>query len=150
MQAKEILKPSKEEQRAAIDSYAALASTLSKLNNEFPEIEIEETQERIKIPLSALKVLAKLLKSMSLGKPVSLVPLATELTTQAAAELLGCSRPHFVKLLEDGKIPFIKVGRHRRVKFEDVMEYKKQSKQRQKDIIIKMMQDDENLGLYDL
>ena len=30
--------------------------------------------------------------------PISVVPIATEMTTQAAAELLGCSRPHFVKL----------------------------------------------------
>lgn len=40
---------------------------------------------------------------MSQGKPISIVPLATEVTTQSAAEILGCSRRHLVKLLEEGK-----------------------------------------------
>ncbi|WP_223266425.1 helix-turn-helix domain-containing protein [Gelidibacter gilvus] len=95
------------------------------MHSENPEIEIEETSEKIKIPLKALKLLAKILKATSQGQPISLVPIATEMTTQAAAELLGCSRPHVVKLLEEGNIPFTLVGRHRRVKFEDVMNYKK-------------------------
>ena len=77
------------------------------------------------------------------------MPIATEMTTQAAAELLGCSRPHFVKLLENGEIPFTKVGRHRRVKFEDVMNYKKAMKLKQEALLIKMMKSDEELGLYD-
>jgi excisionase family DNA binding protein len=41
------------------------------------------------------------------------------MTTQAAAELLGCSRP----LLEEGQISFTKAGKHRRVKYEDVVTY---------------------------
>ena len=40
---------------------------------------------------------------MSEGKLLSLVPVATEITTQKATEILGCSRPHFVKLLEEGR-----------------------------------------------
>ena len=84
-------------------SYDVLASTLSQIHSDYPEIEIEETNERIKIPLNALKLLAKILKATSQGKPISIVPIATEITTQAAAELLGCSRPHLIKLLENGE-----------------------------------------------
>jgi excisionase family DNA binding protein len=47
-----------------------------------------------------------------------LVPIATEITTQAAAQLLGCLRIHFVELVEEGNIPFTLVGRHRRVKLD--------------------------------
>ena len=86
---------------------------------------------------------------MSKGKPFSLVPVATEVTTQKAAEILGCSRPHFVKLLEDGEIEFTKVGKHRRVKFEDVMSYKRRMKEAQKKQIIDIMRSDEEIGLYD-
>ncbi len=83
---KKINRPSKDEQKLAIESYDALASVIEQLKSENPEIEIEETQERIKIPLSALKFLAEILKAMSQGKPFSLVPVATEVTTQKAYE----------------------------------------------------------------
>ena len=142
-------KPSKEDQKTAIESYNALAAVIEQLESDTPEIEIEETEERIKIPLSALRLLGEVLKAMSEGKPISLVPVATEVTTQKAAEILGCSRPHLVKLLEEGEIEFTKVGKHRRIKFEDVMNYKRLMKERQKQHIIDMMKSDEETGLYD-
>lgn len=146
---KKINRPSKDEQKLAIESYHALTSVIEQLRSENPEIEIEETQERIKIPLSALKFLGEILKAMSQGKPFSLVPVATEVTTQKAAEILGCSRPHLVKLLEEGKIEFTKVGKHRRVKFEDVIKHKNRMKKIQKQHIIDIMKSDEELGIYD-
>lgn len=146
---KNINKPSKEEQKLAIESYDALVSVLENLKSEDPEIEVEETQDKIRIPLSALKLLSEILKSMGQGKPFSLVPLASEVTTQKAAEILGCSRPHLVKLLEEGKIEFTKVGKHRRIKFEDVIHYKRKMKKVQKKHLIEIMKSDEELELYD-
>ncbi|WP_031442480.1 excisionase family DNA-binding protein [Arenibacter algicola] len=142
-------KASKEEQKVDIQLYDALSTVIKDLKSKNPEIEIDETQERIKIPLSALKLLVEILEAMSKGKPFSLVPMPTEVTTQKAAEILGCSRPHFVKLLEEGKIDFTKVEKHRRVKFEDVMQYKRKIKEAQKKHIIDIMQSDEEIGLYD-
>jgi excisionase family DNA binding protein len=142
-------KPTKEEQRIALESYDALANVLNELQTQNPEIEIEETHEKIKIPLKTLKLLAEILKATSQGKPVSIVPIATEMTTQAAAEFLGCSRPHLVKLLEEGKIPFTKIGKHRRLKYEDVTNYRKKMKKGQKAHLIEMMRADEESGLYD-
>jgi len=145
----EIKRPTKEEQKAALKSYDALASTLEQIHSDYPEIEIEETNERIKIPLNALKLLAKILKETSQGRPISIVPIATEITTQAAAELLGCSRPHLIKLLEKGEIKFTKVGKHRRIKYQDVIEYQKQLKAKQRQLLAEIMQADEESGLYD-
>ena len=145
----QIRRPSKLDQKIASKSYNALASVIEQLNSEQPEIEIEETSEKIKIPLSALKLLGDILKAMGQGKLISIVPVATEMTTQAAAEVLGCSRPHLVKLLEDGKIAFTKVGKHRRIQFDDIMKYKKQMKEQQKQNIIDIMNADEETGLYD-
>ncbi len=142
-------RPSKEEQRVAMESYNALAEVLEQVHTKNPEIEIEETQEKIRIPLKALKLLAKILKVTSQGKLISIIPVATEMTTQAAAELLGCSRPHLVKLLEEGKIEFTKIGKHRRVKYEDIIAYKKRMKAKQKELLIKIMASDEEAGLYD-
>jgi len=145
----DIRKPTKAEQRAARESYDALAASIEQLRSEIPEIEIEETEEKIRIPISALRLLAKILMELSRGNPISIVPIATEITTQAAAELLGCSRPHIVKLLEEGKIPFTKVGKHRRIKYEDLAKFKKVMKARQRNKIQELMQLDEESGLYD-
>src|SRR5690625_5987064 len=144
-----IKRPSKQEQKIAIESYNALLAALEQLNADEAEIEIEETKDKIVIPLRALKLLGDILKSMSQGKPISIIPIAAEVTTQKAAEILGCSRPYFIKLLDEGKIPFTKIGRHRRIKMADVLAYKEQQKQEQKKRLIKMMQNDEALGLYD-
>lgn len=145
----QIRRPSKSEQKVAIESYSALASVIEQISSEETEIEIEETKDKIKIPLRALKLLSDILKAMSQGKPISIVPIATEVTTQKAAEILGCSRPYLVKLLEDGNIEYTKVGKHRRIKLEDVLKYKMQKKESQKQHIIDMMNFDEETGLYD-
>lgn len=142
-------RPSKTEQKMAIESLPALSSILSNIHSEQTEIEIEETGERIKIPARALVFLGDILKAMGEGKPVSIVPMATEVTTQKAAEILGCSRPYLVKLLEEGAIEFIKVGKHRRIKFEDVVAYREKMKVQQKNNIIDIMSADEELGMYD-
>ena len=86
---------------------------------------------------------------MGEGTPVSIVPVATEMTTQAAAEMLGCSRPHLIKLLEQGLIPYTKVGKHRRIRYDDIFAYKKEMKAQQKRHLIETMQSDEASGLYD-
>lgn len=143
-----INRPSKAEQKVAMESYDSLAAVIEQLNAD-TEIEIEETNDKIVVPLRALKLFGSILKAMSEGKPISIVPLATEVTTQKAAEILGCSRPHLVKMLEEGKIPFVKIGKHRRILFEDVMEYKKQMKAEQKKHLVEMMNLDEDLEIYD-
>ncbi len=145
----EIKRPSKEEQKLALNSYSSLVTALDRLKAGMAEIEIEETGEKIKVPIRALTLLGKILKAMSQGKPISLVPMATEVTTQRAAEILGCSRPHLIKLLEEGKIEFTKVGKHRRIKFEDVMIYRQKVKEEQKQRLIEIMNVDEESGLYE-
>jgi excisionase family DNA binding protein len=142
----ELKKPSKLEQRVAIASYAALTAAIEHINTEQTEIEIEETKEKIVIPIRALKLLGDILKAMSKGEPISIVPITTGVTTQKAAEILGCSRPHLVKLIEEGKMPFVKVGKHRRIQFEDVVNYKAAMKKEQKQHIIDIMNFDDELS----
>ena len=77
----------------------------------------------LELPPKALRFFADLLGAMSQRQPVSLIPQKHELTTQEAAAFLNVSRPFVVKQLEDGKIPYRKVGRHRRVEFEQLVKY---------------------------
>jgi excisionase family DNA binding protein len=145
----DIKRPNKHERKLAQESYNSLISSIEQLKSDQVEIEIEESGEKIILPLKALNLLGEILKAMSQGKPISIVPLATEVTTQSAAEILGCSRPYLVKLLEEGKIEYTKVGKHRRIKYEDVIDYKKKMKEEQKKRLIEIIHADEDLGLYD-
>lgn len=145
----DIKRPTKQEQEVAEKSYPALSAMLTQLDSSTVEIEVDETKEKIVIPLRALKLLAKILEATSKGRSISIIPIAAELTTQAAAEFLGCSRPHLVKLLETGEIPYTKIGKHRRVKYEDCVAYKGKQVEEREALLIEIMQRDEEIGLYD-
>lgn len=90
------------------------------------EITDEVVHQTVVIPKKAAKLLLKMLKQMASGKQVTLLPTESELSTQEAAKLLNVSRPYFINLLEKGKLPFRKVGLHRRVRLHDLLTYKKQ------------------------
>ena len=84
-----------------------------------------ETTEVV-LPAFAVAVLVETLGHLAKGQEVTVQPLTEEISTQEAANLLFVSRPFMVRLLEEGKIPFRKVGAHRRVRREDVEQYKRQ------------------------
>ncbi len=85
------------------------------------------------VPLTPRMVdlLNTLLDLLAQGQPVTVMPLEAELTTQEAANLLGVSRPHLIKLLEQGRIPYRKVGTHRRVRVQDVLAYQERTRREQ-------------------
>ena len=80
--------------------------------------------EDLILPGYAINLLLAMLTEMSKGNAITVMPIHAELSTQETAELLNVSRPHIVDLLEHGKIPFRKVGSHRRILVNDVFEYK--------------------------
>jgi len=82
--------------------------------------------ETMEIPASVFHALKLVVQGMARGQAMTLVPHGKELTTQEAADLLHVSRPHLVKLLDEGAIAHYKVGTHRRLRIEDVLVYRQQ------------------------
>ena len=79
---------------------------------------------------SISKLLLEVLRHISSGDSVTLVPVTKMLTTQQAADVLNMSRPYLISLLEKGDIEFELVGRHRRIKAETLFAYKRARNER--------------------
>jgi len=118
--------PARHEVHAAAQGRRALAAYLAddQATQHIQIVDARNQAHQIELPTTALRLLADVLTEMAEGNAVQIVPVHAELTTQEAADLLNVSRPHLVKLLEDGEIPFHRTGKHRRVRLADLMQYK--------------------------
>ncbi|MCC5608539.1 helix-turn-helix domain-containing protein [Nostoc sp. CHAB 5834] len=105
--------------------------------------------EKITIPEPIYQVLLQVVHAMASGKAISIIPQQQELTTQQAAEYLNVSRPYLIKLLEQGDIHYIKVGSHRRVRFDDLMKYKQHRDTKRREGLKEFTQFLQNEGFYD-
>jgi excisionase family DNA binding protein len=95
------------------------------------EIHVEgDDSEVLVVPRAGAAMLAQAFSVIEGGGGVALVPSDAQLTTQQAADMLNVSRPYLIGLLESGKIGYTKVGRHRRVAFAALMDYKRHAEQR--------------------
>lgn len=119
--------PTDKEINLASESSRKLSAYVKSTNHPaFQLIKKGKGGEIISIPPDAIRLLIVILSQMAKGNAVTLIPVHAELTTQEAADLLNVSRPFLVNLLEEGKIPFRKVGARRRVFAKDVLRYKEE------------------------
>ncbi|MCP3821048.1 helix-turn-helix domain-containing protein [Streptomyces sp. A3M-1-3] len=100
------------------------------------------------LPAEVYEALLVVVRALSEGKAVTVAPVHTTLTTQEAADLLGVSRPTFVKILDQGGIPFSRPGRHRRVRLADVLEYQKLRRTKRRSGLDELVDLTEESGLY--
>jgi excisionase family DNA binding protein len=100
------------------------------------------------LPQAVFKVLKQIVNYMVDDKPILLISYYKELTTQEAAQILGVSRPYLINLLAQKKIPFTKVGSHRRIKLNDLLNYKKRRQEEQERALDELAQMSQDLGLY--
>lgn len=101
----------------------------------------------IELPDEVLSLLVQVLGQMANGNGVRVVPVHAELTTQQAADILNVSRPHLVKLVEGGAMPFHLVGTHRRIKLGDLLVYKAGFEAEQDAYLAELTAEAQKLGL---
>lgn len=123
---------------AALDHSRAASITLTTDNGEHPTVDV---------PPAALKLIGQLLGAMSEGRPIVLMPTEQEFTTVEAANFLNVSRPFVIKELEAGKLPYRKVGSHRRIALEDLLKYAKEMRGRQINALERMADNARELNL---
>jgi excisionase family DNA binding protein len=144
--------PLEKEVEAAVQGQRVLASLLS-TKFETQRIDIFDKEDKphtLVLPTSALRLLVDILGELAIGNAVKVVPVHAELTSQEAADLLNVSRPHLVKMLEEGAIPFTKTGRHRRIRFSDLMAFKQRRDEESQEAMEALAQQAQVLGMgYD-
>lgn len=132
-----------------VQRFTELLESLSTATSERPAL-IGPHNEQIPLPREAFEVLLQVFEAMKQGLAIHVAPLNAQLTTQEAANYLGISRPTLVKLLESGAIPFIKPGRHRYVRIDDLIGYAESLREHRAESLDELARDADEDGLYDL
>ena len=101
----------------------------------------------LELPPQALRFFADMLGMMAQRRPIMLVPQNHELTTQDAAALLNVSRPFVIKEIEGGRLRCRKVGRHRRIEFEELRRYQAAQRERSEGALQELANLSQDLGL---
>jgi excisionase family DNA binding protein len=104
----------------------------------------------VALPEPIFQVLLQVAAAMKAGLAVTVAPHHLTLSTQEAADLLHISRTTLVRLLETGAIPFEKPSRHRKVRLNDLLEYRRRQRNAAELAFTDMIADTERLGLYDV
>ena len=103
--------------------------------------------DKIELPSVAVRLVLDMMGQIADGHAVSIVPVHAELTTQQAADLLNVSRPFLVSLLERGELPFHKVGTHRRVRYTDLIAYKRREHEARRRTLDELARQAQELGM---
>ncbi|HMP03961.1 MAG TPA: helix-turn-helix domain-containing protein [Gemmatales bacterium] len=144
----ETVAPSEADARLARESSRLLATRkFGKRSSVRIRLEDGDETEPVVVPASAVRLFLHLLAEMSQGNAVTLIPTHAELTTQQAADLLNVSRPYVVKLLDEGKIPSRAVGKYRRVRFDDLMAYKRKDDEARAKVLDQLTAEAQELGM---
>jgi excisionase family DNA binding protein len=101
----------------------------------------------VDLPAGVAALVENILDEVAQGHAVQVIPVDSELSSQAAADLLGVSRPHLNKLLDAGELPHWKVGTHRRVRLEDVLVFRKRREHQRQQALQALADLDQELGM---
>lgn len=112
-----------DDQQAQVEAFSAALDRLADERSLQCQL-IGPQGERIPLPSTIFYVLVRVAEVLAHGDAITVAPVGRELTTQQAANILNVSRQYLVRLLDGGQIPYRKLGKHRRLRIEDVLTYK--------------------------
>jgi excisionase family DNA binding protein len=140
--------PSEAEAGLAKETSRFLASRLKKgVPMQLRILDDDSAQATVQLPTPAAALLLRVLEEMARGNAVTIIPVHAELTTQEAADMLNISRPSLIQLLEESKIEYRRVGTHRRVRFEALMQYKRRADEARRAALNELAAYDQELGI---
>jgi len=116
--------PDPAERRAAKGAAGALERYATNHRGANLRLVDDANEETLELPPAAIFVLHQVLLATAAGRRVTVVQESQELSSHQAAEVLNISRPFLIKLLDQGAIPYRRVGRHRRIRADDLAAYK--------------------------
>jgi excisionase family DNA binding protein len=122
---------------------------LEKLLRRGVPVLISPAGERVELPGTIVEVLRTAVELMSHGQTVTLIPDNQAITTQRAADILGMSRPFFIKQLESGTMAHHRIGNQRRVYLRDVLEFAKRRDKERLAALDLLARDAFKAGLYE-
>ncbi|MDC0711943.1 excisionase family DNA-binding protein [Stigmatella sp. ncwal1] len=139
-----------EQQAQVVALSKALAGMIHPPRRRAPKCQLVGPKgETIPLPESVFYVLERVAEIMARGDSITVVPVGRELTTQQAADLLNVSRQYLVRLLDEGLMPFRKTGKHRKLRIEDVLTFKKKRDKGRRAGLRELSQMTQEFGGYD-
>jgi len=110
---------------------------------------VTQAGDVMELPKALNDLFVSVVQAMKQKQAVFLMHEDEAFTTQAAANFLGVSRQHLVRLIDGGKIPFHHVGTHRRVFFKDLVAFQRDRSRTRKAVLDQMTEDLVQADVYD-
>ena len=136
--------PTEHDQQSANQLRQILASQMTDDGSDVRLTVLDSERKQSEVILGPLlsKLRIDLLRAVGSGNTMISVPLGKKMSTQEAADVLNVSRPHLVKLLEQGELKYSLVGRHRRIEAREVFDYQRKRDETRGDLMSEILSHD--------
>jgi excisionase family DNA binding protein len=148
IQGRELVVPTDHDVSLAADASRTLAARAGTDGCEWT-MTVGGTGEAVQLPAAAVRLLLAILSELGSGNAVALDTVPPDLSGHRAADLLHVSHVYFLKLLDDGALPFRTEGTHRRVRRADVLAYKADFDAQRFAAMAELTTLSQEMGLYD-